>query len=229
MGEIRKINHFTGEDMGSAGHIDTNNVAGKPFICVYGEVAPRVTGNQTLVEKSLSGGIKAYVRFETSDKLNEMVGASGTFVATEENAEALGYDDIDILWGEAINTMLNYGISLKTMAQTMAEMMGIDAEVLPPSPADHMYVAMLDSHNGQLGAGIMAVPCMLEEIREKIGDFYLLPSSKNEIICVPDQIERPDIKSLKKIVKAVNAESVSEEDLLSEGVWYVDSEGLHEA
>lgn len=75
----------------------------------------------------------------------------------------------------------------------------------------------------------MAVPCMLEEIREKIGDFYLLPSSKHEIICVPDQIERPDIKSLKEIVKAVNADSVSAEDLLSEGVWYVDSEGLHEA
>jgi hypothetical protein len=229
MGEIRKINHFTGEDMGSVGHIDAKDIAGKPFICVYGEVAPRVTGNQTIVEKSLSGGVKAYVRFETTDKLNETIGAAGTFVATKENAEALGYDDIDILWGEAINTMLGYGISLKTMAQTIAAMMGMDAEVLPPSPADHMYVAHLNSHNGQLGAGIMAVPCMLEEIREKIGDFYLLPSSRHEIICVPDQIERPDIKSLKEIVKAGNAESVSAEDLLSEGVWYVDSEGLHEA
>ena len=53
MGEIRKINRETGEDMGVVGDIEANEIAGRPFICVYGVSRPRVAGEKKIVEKAI--------------------------------------------------------------------------------------------------------------------------------------------------------------------------------
>ena len=181
MGEIRKINRETGEDMGVVGNIEANEIAGRPFICVYGVSRPRVAGEKKIVEKELFGGLKAYVRFETSDKLTATVGATGSFVASADALEPLGFASEDELWAKAIEATIAEELSVMSMLHFMGERMGIPEDMLrmgaEHSPMDDCYIVTLNGRGGVYGAGAMAVPCLMEQVREKIGNFYILPSS----------------------------------------------------
>jgi hypothetical protein len=231
MGEIRKINRETGEDMGVVGDIEANEIAGRPFICVYGVSRPRVAGEKKIVEKELSGGLKAYVRFETSDKLNATVGGAGSFVALEEALEPLGFASEDELWAKAIEATIAKELNIKSMLQFMGERMGIPEDMLrmaiEHSPMDNCYIVTLNGRGGWYGAGAMAVPCLMEQVREKIGNFYILPSSVHEIICIPESLGMDDIDELRYMVKTVNSTEVEPQDRLSDDVYYVDEAGLH--
>lgn len=65
---------------------------------------------------------------------------------------------------------------------------------------------------------------MLKRIFDKIGDFYILPSSIHELIVLP-KVDGADPKELKAMVQAVNGEQVAPEERLSDSV-YVYTEGL---
>lgn len=231
MGEIRKINRETGEDMGVVGNIEANEIAGRPFICVYGVSRPRVAGEKKIVEKELFGGLKAYVRFETSDKLTATVGATGSFVASADALEPLGFASEDELWAKAIEATIAEELSVMSMLHFMGERMGIPEDMLrmgaEHSPMDDCYIVTLNGRGGVYGAGAMAVPCLMEQVREKIGNFYILPSSVHEIICIPESLGMDDIDELRYMVKTVNSTEVEPQDRLSDDVYYVDEAGLH--
>ena len=71
------------------------------------------------------------------------------------------------------------------------------------------------------GAGILFCSEYLREIREKFGDFYILPSSIHEVLLVPDNgIVNIDV--LTSIVQDVNANVVSENDYLADRAFTVD-------
>lgn len=72
------------------------------------------------------------------------------------------------------------------------------------------------------GAYEMLNPIALDAIREKIGDFYILPSSINELIVVSKEKEdKPE--DLREIVRVINAEEVPLEEQLSDNVYEYDS------
>ena len=72
------------------------------------------------------------------------------------------------------------------------------------------------------GAYEMLNPIALEAVREKIGDFYILPSSINELIVVPKEAgDRPE--GLREIVRTINAEEVKPEEQLSDSIYEYDS------
>ena len=73
----------------------------------------------------------------------------------------------------------------------------------------------------QNGAGILFCREYLKAIREKIGDFYILPSSIHEILIVPND-GTIDINDLNAMVQDVNANEVSENDLLADRAFTVD-------
>lgn len=80
-----------------------------------------------------------------------------------------------------------------------------------------MYV--LTTEQGVNGAACMLYDGLMEKIREKLGeDYYILPSSINEIIIVPDS--RAKAEELAIMIPEVNREQVPLQEILSDKLYH---------
>lgn len=110
------------------------------------------------------------------------------------------------------------------MNEVMKEM--IDPEVyemfgIPDDAEETMYVATVPDKNS--GAGVIAYQDFMDQAAERVGgDFFVLPSSINEILLVPDNGDMT-ADALRDMVKDVNAKEVSPEERLSDNVYHYDS------
>lgn len=96
------------------------------------------------------------------------------------------------------------------------EMMGMEAPT-----QEFMYVATVEDKIN--GAGVLAYQNFMEQAAERIGgDFFILPSSRHEILLVPDNGEA-DLQQLKDMVREVNATQVAPEEKLTDSVYHYDS------
>lgn len=85
------------------------------------------------------------------------------------------------------------------------------------SVSEMMYV--LTTGEGINGAACLLYPDVLESVRMLIGGpFYILPSSVNEVVIVPDS---PDIDedSLRSMIKQINHEQVPLQEILSDTLY----------
>lgn len=84
-----------------------------------------------------------------------------------------------------------------------------------------MYV--ISQGKGYFGASALAYPEAMRQAFAVFGeDFFLLPSSQQELIAVP--FDKTEIENLKAIVCEINHTSVSKEEWLSDSVYYYDHE-----
>ena len=98
---------------------------------------------------------------------------------------------------------------------SMLEMMfstGTPLKEFKPS-GDPMNVVTMDSH--MYGAGLLFCEEFFVQMEKKFGEFYILPSSVNELIIAPKQRGTSRDK-LTQIVKEVNASVVDENDFLAD-------------
>lgn len=73
------------------------------------------------------------------------------------------------------------------------------------------------------GCGCILYPHILEDFGKALGNnFYILPSSIHEVILFPDI--KGDSDSLIQIVREVNSTVISQEDFLSDNVYYFSRE-----
>ena len=82
-------------------------------------------------------------------------------------------------------------------------------------------MTVLTTRGAVNGAGVIFCDSVLRKIWQKIGDFYILPSSVHEVIVVPvsggiDRVE------LTEMVRTINATEVAPEDRLSDQVYLYD-------
>lgn len=114
---------------------------------------------------------------------------------------------------------------IQGMSEVLMEM-GIPADDLLKMEGEHagqemMYVATVDDKIN--GAGVIAYEGFMDQAAERVGgDFYLLPSSRHEVLLVPDNGEVA-IDFMKDTVSSINAEYVDEEDKLTDSVYHYDS------
>lgn len=115
---------------------------------------------------------------------------------------------------------------IKGMTEIIKEMMGEEmfamfGESMQPDGNEMMYVATTpDKING---AGIIAYPEFMQQAAEQLnGDFYLLPSSRHEVILVKDD-GGMNFEQLQSMVREVNATEVSAADKLTDNVYHYDS------
>lgn len=105
------------------------------------------------------------------------------------------------------------------MNEVMKEMMGPEVYEMFGIPDDvekTMYVATVPDKNS--GAGVIAYQDFMDQAAERVGgDFFVLPSSINEILLVPDNGDMT-ADALRDMVKDVNAKEVSPEKRLSDNV-----------
>ena len=133
------------------------------------------------------------------------------------------------LWNTALaNTSDADKITITSMMDVMNEMMGIEEspeeEQIDTSSEIPMYVITNDKRMN--GAGVIFYPNALRNIREQLhSDFYLLPSSTHEVLAIP-RIGAIDASGLLEMVHEVNATQVSEDEVLSNNIYFYEDNEL---
>lgn len=146
-----------------------------------------------------------------------------TTVITAPLLEQLGCDE-DEVYEVAMRNANDMSIEVKSMADTLSSLMGIDPEELPPSLMPPMWVV-----SGGLGfpygASVILADGALEKILNEVDaeDVYLLPSSIAEWIVVPSACA--EAEKLLECVKEVNTTEVPPEDILSYSVYHYQRNG----
>ena len=118
------------------------------------------------------------------------------------------------LFQDAVNNAAErLPVRFRTMAEVMSEMMGMPV----PDSGPDLYV--LGNSSGQYGASVIYYPQVLEQIHEKIGSFYMLPSSVHEWLCLPETAG-PELAELEDMVRSINRTEVAPEEVLSDEVYH---------
>ena len=114
-------------------------------------------------------------------------------------------------------------VIIKGMNDIMREMMGSEAYEMMGMPEDvneKMYVATVVDMNS--GAGVLAYQNFMDQAAEKLGgDFFVLPSSIHEVIILPKSTMF-NKEELMAMVRDVNTEGVSKDEVLSYTVYEYD-------
>lgn len=108
-----------------------------------------------------------------------------------------------------------------TMREIMAALMG--EEFLEDIPDESVQVIVTNEANRFGAINIYNEDC-IRQVQEKLNanNFYVLPSSKHEVICVPT--EGMEIDDLLKMVTEINQTQVREENRLGDFVLYYDGD-----
>lgn len=111
---------------------------------------------------------------------------------------------------------------IRSMQEVMAEMFGIEPEMMPDQDEVSMFIATCNS--GVNGAGCIFYPEFMDQAAEKLnGDFFILPSSIHETILLPD-LGDMNYHDLEAMVQQVNESEVEPKDRLSYSVYHYDSQ-----
>lgn len=123
------------------------------------------------------------------------------------------------------NTRRRFPYRLQRMKEIIGELLegGTDdcfGEIGREDPP--MYV--LGNLQRQYGATCMIYPGVMETIAEEMGgDLYILPSSIHEIILLPEKTVN-DVEFVHNMIREVNATQVAPEDILSNSLYFYDSQ-----
>lgn len=114
-----------------------------------------------------------------------------------------------------INTPILQEYSLKDMQAIMDIISGTSIDKESTKPGE-MYV--LTNKQCVCGCGCILYPHVLENFSKQIKrDFYILPSSRHEVILLPDGNE--DTHYLLQMVRNINRETLEQEDFLSDNIY----------
>ena len=104
---------------------------------------------------------------------------------------------------------------------TMFEVLNGSGVSIDEWEPDGSPMTVLTTKGAVNGAGILFCDSVLQKIHEKLGDYFVLPSSIHELIIVPVS-EGIDRDELTEMVKTINATEVAPADRLSDKVYLYD-------
>lgn len=130
-------------------------------------------------------------------------------------------------WGVNADTVINYaknntknllGCKIIELDEFMKQLTGSENE----SDMPNSNAFIVTNNNNSYGAAALFLPGVIQEVSQKIGgDFYVLPSSVNELLCIP--VISDDVEYLKRMVKDINNNVLQKPDILSYKVCMYDS------
>ena len=104
----------------------------------------------------------------------------------------------------------------------LSEMIGgILGPEAPGHPEPDIGLYVLTNDQRQYGAAAVIYPGVLEKMHEKIGDFYMLPSSVHEFLLLSERADA-SIEALEAMVRDVNHNVLKEDEFLSDQVYHYD-------
>lgn len=140
-----------------------------------------------------------------------------SFKITKAIAAFIDVDEETIIDEAIKNNKKMFRTSCRDMADVIAKMMDTEADKEAPG----IPMKVLTNNLGINGAGTILDDEALKRLHTYWGrDFFILPSSVHELICIPVN-DRP-VKELQALVKEVNASLVSEDEILSNNLYLYD-------
>lgn len=146
-------------------------------------------------------------------------------------ADAVINNDLLNSWSKTVQDLHNVAISnlaeqrplfcnLASYMDFLSEINYIDIDDVDPDDYDMPFFILTNKQKTK-GAIMAANPAIMDKITDKFGKLYIIPSSTEEVIIVP-QAAVDDVHDLAKIVKQVNESEVRPEDQLSDNVYEYD-------
>lgn len=118
---------------------------------------------------------------------------------------------------EHVETVM-FRIKARGMNQMMIDLMAEDIE--RNCDSDMVIVSNIMNMNG---AAVMFYPGVMEHVSGMLkGDYYIFPSSKNEMIAVKND-ECIPVKDMRNMVREINISSVDDQERLTDEVYFYDS------
>ena len=126
-------------------------------------------------------------------------------------------------WGKTLTDILPYAnentfnipYTLKSMAEIMAEMLGIPKELADEISVDSLMYVLSNKTNINGAMVICSYSIMMELANKFKSDLIVLPSSVHEVIIVPMR-DGMDIEDMTRMVREVNSAEVKPEEVLSD-------------
>ncbi len=124
------------------------------------------------------------------------------------------------LWENVMDNAAN--VTPYTMESILECLGGEFGEDIPDDPGCNMYV--ISNKEKTYGASAFLYPGVLKHVSKKLNDnLIIIPSSIHEVIVLPGSSDVVDNERLISMVKEVNSTVVSEEEILSDNIYYYDS------
>ena len=98
-----------------------------------------------------------------------------------------------------------------------------------PVPTAGPELWVVTNERGEYGAAALAMPEVLQQLHERIGeDYYVLPSSRHEFLAIGKSFgeSEEDMQSLEDMIKQVNEGEVDAADQLSDNLMFFNGESL---
>lgn len=158
--------------------------------------------------------LSVFVKFRVSD--------NAAITITNDIAKNLQLTGAEILEMARRNTD-KQEFSIRTLQSVLAGAFGADFgngmdQQQPMIP----QIFVMSNDNNVDGASCIASRGALDKAMEKVGeDFYIIPSSRHEILLVPSSLGL-GINDLREMIHAVNKTEVSVQDYLSDNLYYYD-------
>ena len=138
---------------------------------------------------------------------------TGKVTIKYDNLEYFGLDESELAELAAINTPRLLKANIEYMGDMLLRMTGVD---MLEEGSPNMVVVSNEKYLD--GAAAMLYPDTVRGVFDLIGDFYVLPSSVHECICVPKGKDG-DPQALRELVSFVNRTEVAENEVLSDNIY----------
>lgn len=170
---------------------------------------------KTIPHNIIAGNLAEVARF----KVKSDAESNSSFLITNEHLKHLHMLDDEVLEIAHKNTE-NQEYKLQNLYKLTFDMMSDEesGEIFEDEYTDDDVYVLTNKTNYE-GANVIASDRILKEVSEKIdSSFYALPSSRHELILVPDKFN-VDPKYLVQMVREVN-QTLKQKDFLSDDIYY---------
>ena len=145
---------------------------------------------------------------------------SYTTMVTNDILRSWGIDRQTLLEDAVENSALRMPMTCRPLSAVMQDFMGPDGDEIP-EPYDEPAIFVLSNTFTHHGAAAVIYPGVLDMMQERIGNFYMLPSSVHEFLLLPESMGMA-VSDLERMVRDVNASVLLPEDYLSNTVYHYD-------
>ena len=141
-----------------------------------------------------------------------------TTAVTDRLLDVWGIEKAELFHDAVANSVKRLPANCRPLSDVLIGLSGSDIPVYP-APDDGLYV--LTNNQSMDGAAVVIYPGLLDEIRNQIGDFYMIPSSVHEFLILSDGAN-VSIEALEAMVRDVNSSVLREEEFLSNRLYHYD-------
>ena len=152
-------------------------------------------------------------------QLDHQARGDATILVTNQMLENYGITAEQLIADAAVSAPQRNPLSIRSMAQVMAEMSG---GMFEPEDIGAPALLVATVPGAVNGAGVLGYPDFFKEATELIGgDFFILPSSVHEVLLLADD-GTARAAELNAMVSSINASEVMPEDRLSDEAYHYD-------